>query len=465
MHHGALKTHLWNLSFGVTASLVLAACGPSVTPEGETETSTASATETDPSDGESDDTAGQCIDASDCQPEEECIDGACVPYEDYCDDACCDGGCYYGCQSDADCGPMGVCQEDEGCIYPQELPECEGGPVGLPLPLPTAPGNFVSMAFVDANGDAAQDLVISRDEGTELHLGGSEPTPPVPLPLDPGAYALETAAGDFDGDGDADLVFSVPPASLVLVANDGDGSFSLAQSLALESSPVELVPRQWNGEGELELVTLDPQGDAALRRTTGGVFMQSEPLIESGEEILSLVGFDYDGDAFDDLAAQGQVTADVYLGNEASDVIPDFGLPGRVHGPRRLWSARMGSQPEDGLVGLTQLDGWVLVELWASGTESPQLYALVDDGYDAKVGDLDGDGVDDLVTLSAVGLSNGLSYVLGANDGQPSLACKSPYGFGESSTSFSYEVGDFDGDGRADVAVEIEGAVTIGLTQ
>lgn len=32
-------------------------------------------------------------------------------------------------------------------------------------------------------------------------------------------------------------------------------------------------------------------------------------------------------------------------------------------------------------------------------------------------------------------------------------------------TSFSYEVGDFDGNGQADVAIESDGAVTIMLTQ
>jgi hypothetical protein len=470
MDDGELKTHLWNLAFGVTCSLALAACGPSVSPEGETDT--ASATETDPGETETegetntDTTPGQCIDASDCQPDEDCIDGVCVPYEDYCDDGCCFPECYYECYSDADCGPMGVCQPDYGgCAYPQELPECDTLPLAFPIPLPPAPGNFVSMAFVDANGDAAQDLVISRDEGTELYLGGSEPTPPVLLPLDPGVFAHETAAGDFDGDGDADLVFSVPPASLVLATGNGDGSFALAQSLAVGFSPVELVPLQWNGEGELELVTLDTQGNAALRRTEGGVFMLSEPLVGSGEEILSLVGFDYEGDAFGDLVAQGQATADVYVGNEANDVTPDFGLPGPAHGPRRLWSARMGPQPEDALVGLTQREGWVLLELWASGTENPQLYALVDDGYDARVGDLDGDGVDDLLTWSAMGLIQGLSFVRGSNDGQPSFECRIPYYFGDPPGAFSYELGDFDGNGRADVVIEIDGVVTIGLTQ
>lgn len=463
MSHGELRTHLWNLSFGVTASLTIAACGPSVILEGDTDTDTASATDTDPS--ETDTTPGQCADAGDCQPGEDCIDGVCMPYGYYCDDGCCEGGCYYECYSDAECGPMGVCQGGyEGCMYPQELPECDAVPMAVPLPLPPAAGTFVSMAFVDANGDAAQDLVISRDEGTELHLGGSEPTPPVLLPLDPGELATATAAGDFDGDGDADLVFSVPPASLVLVTGSGDGTFALAQSLALGLSPVELVPLQWDGEGELELVTLDTNGDAALRRSEGGAFTQSEPLVTSGE-ILSLTGFDYQGDAFGDLVAQGPATADVYLNDEASDVMPDLALPGPVHGPRRLRSAHMGPQPEDQLVGITQLEGWMLLELWANGTASPQLYALVDDGYEAKVGDLDGDGVDDLVTWSVMGIANGLSFLRGSNDGQPSFACRSPYTVGDPLASFSYDVGDFDGNGRADVAIESDGVVTIMLTQ
>jgi hypothetical protein len=456
----SLDTRLWNLSLGAAAATMLAACGPFVIPEGETDT--ASVTDTEPTDPDATDTTPdvECYDAGDCQPGEQCIDNICMPYDYYCDDGgccydyccyddCCYDECYYGCYSDEECGPLGLCEGyGGGCSYPEEIPECDGPEIIPAMLMPGTEDELVSLAFVDANGDASDDLVVGRNGSAELHMGPG--LPPVLLPVPPGSALIDAASGDFDGDGDSDLAASTAQGSLLMMTGDGTGVFSLALDLELGVPMRDLAPLQWNGDGTLDLASVSADGQAWVNIGDGaGGFMGNEWLPTSSQ-VLSLVGTDYGGDAYGDLVVQDDLDPGyVFLGDVSGDLRVDNYLPGTLHGPRRLLAGAMDPGPPYEVVGYTPKPGWMLLELWNAGLDGPWTYGLPSDAQLADMGDFDGDGIADVIMAGP----SSIDYIRGAIDpGFAMFSCQSHYFFGAPVGMLA--VGDFDGDGRADAAVE-----------
>jgi hypothetical protein len=161
------------------------------------------------------------------------------------------------------------------------------------------------------------------------------------------------------------------------------------------------------------------------------------------------------------VAQNRSVNAVVYLGSSAGDEVHDAVLPGQTHGTRRLLTGRIDASAPDEVIGYTPLDGWLLVELWVGAAGAPQRMSLTGDDTLAAMGDWDGDGVDDLVTAGA----SSISYVQGGSNGDslPAFVCRSPYVPGGATSMLA--VGDFDGNGRADVAIDDGGNPLVLLTQ
>lgn len=462
-----LDTRWWNLSIGATATTVLAACGPLVTLDGETDT--AAETDTDPTtDPDATDTTPtvQCNNGSDCQPGEECIDNVCMPYDYYCQDGgccydhgccyddCCYGECYYEeCYSDEQCGPLGLCTPGGECQTPQPLYDCGDGLEITVLELPAvSEDEFVSLAFVDVDGDPAQDLVIGRNGSAELHRGGGAPA--IALPVPPDVAVVDAVSGSFDGDGNADIVASTAEGRLLVMAGDGAGGFTLVQDLEIGAALYDLAALQWNGDGALDLAGVSTGGQAMIHWGAGdGSFLGNEVLPTFGD-VYSLALTDFGGDDYGDLVAEDQVAGQVFLGDFSGDLTRDYQLPGNLHGERRLLSADIGGGFVHEVVGYTPKPGWLLLELWSDGLDGPALYAVEDEAVLADMGDHDGDGLNDVVVVG----SSTVHIVRGSDDpGFSFLSCQSTFFFGDPIQSMA--VGDYSGNGRADIAIQSLGSV------
>jgi len=477
-----LDTSSWNLTLGVaaTATSLLVACGPFVIPEGETDTDAETDTDPSPTDPSETDTtpAPQCNDAGDCQPGYECIGGVCMPYDYYCNDGgCCYGGtggccydeCCYGdcyenqCYSDAECGYQGLCEGYYGyygCQFPLALPDCDTVPEVLPLELPlVGEGDFVSMSFVEANGDSASDIVVGRSGTAELHWGANA-APPVLLPVPVGAGVVDAVSGDFDSDGDLDIVASTDQGSLILLAGDGAGSFALTQESPVGWPLLQLSAVSWDGGQTLDVAGISAEGDAWILLNDGTGAFSGRGTLPTNGWVNSLTQTIFSADSYDDLAVQDQESGQLYFGNFSGDLDVDAYLPGAYHGQRWLHSADISQSTSMDLVGITPMAGWVLLELWGNGIDSPQRFAFSGDDVLAGTGDVDGDGVDDVVTAG----SSSITYVRGNGEDYPTLECRSTYYFLGAPTS-AIETGDFDGNGRADVAIVNGGSPLLLLTQ
>jgi len=455
MQHRELETHHWNLSLGVAATATLmVACGPLVTLEGQTDTDsdTQTDTNTQPTEPvETDTLPGGCSEVG-CGPGYQCIEDTCVRY-DYCDyggsGGCCYEDCYdYECYSDAECGEQEICTAYGDCEYIAPMPECGGMPELATLPLPDTTEGFVWLSFVDANGDAAQDLVMTGVGRADLQLGpGVEP--PITLPVPADVSLGDAVAGDFDGSGETDLVLTTAEGRLLRAAGLGMGQFVLALDQPDVGLLSDLAALHWNGDGALDLAGIDTQGDAVVLLNDGaGAFPERLTLPIGTTD--SLATTDFDGDEYGDLWAQGTDSGALFSGDFSGDLTADAYLPGPVHGPRTLVSGPIVAGVPYEVVGHTPMPGWRLLELWNDGQYGPIHYSVF--GVETSIvrmGDFDGDGDHDLV----LGSFDALTYIRSVgNGGVSALECQSTYFLGGEIPSMA--LGDFDGNGRADVAID-----------
>ena len=132
--------------------------------------------------------------------------------------------------------------------------------------------------------------------------------------------------GDYDNDGDTDLATTVDnPDRIVVLLNDGTGQYSLGPSTLLpnSSSPQDVVAGDLDGDGNIDLAVAvrDPQGAVLIMLNNGaGTFVMSSS-VAVGARPRGLAIADIDGDGDLDLAVANRD------GNTAS-VLTNNGLGG-----------------------------------------------------------------------------------------------------------------------------------------
>jgi hypothetical protein len=279
------------------------------------------------------------------------------------------------------------------------------------------------MRVVDLNGDGRLDVVASinddafqSDGGVVVLLGHGDGTF-APAQVTRVSAGADLAVADFDGDGKLDVVVvdAWVPMFTVLFG-DGDGGFS-HQELVAQSPSVYVDAQDFNGDGRADLLLQDYNtGLLALRLGFGdGGFGSAQALPDNG----------------------GYSTWGEERPYQIADVNED-GLPDVV-----------GTS-----VMLAHSDGSFAI---SQRFAQPILSA---------VGDLNGDGHLDALLYSSDDLSgacapNALVVYLGRGDGTftlgSSMALPYPMIIGRPTVA----IGDFNGDGHADVAADVDSAVVI----
>jgi hypothetical protein len=271
----------------------------------------------------------------------------------------------------------------------------------------------------DFNGDGIPDLAVTNANDNTISVllgngsGGFTPAPGSPITV--GTGPLSVSAGDFSGDGKLDLaVGNFTNDNVTILLGNGNGTFAAAPGSPITTGsvvggePASITLGDFNGDGKLDLAAANYDGSSVsvlLGKGNGTFAAAPGSPINVGTQPYALAIGDFNGDGKTDLAVAnfGGATVSVLLGNGNGSFTAAPGSP-----------AAVGSQPTS-----------------------------------VAVGDFNGDGKADLAVANSN--SNTVSVLLGVGNGSFTAAASSPIAVGADPSSVM--AADFNGDGRADLAV------------
>lgn len=272
---------------------------------------------------------------------------------------------------------------------------------------PSLPAPAGSVSFLDTADNNLSLGTATLGPGAAAavsFLNSSNPTPG----LDP----LGLAVGDFNGDGIPDLVVTTASAETVAIfLGNGDGTFSAAGLVPIAGPDAQqVVVGDFNGDGKADIALLfaDINLVQVLLGNGDGTFTVMPAIPVPNPEGFLFATADFNGDG----------KADLVLANTATNTLTI--LLGNGDG---TFSAAAATPAMNGL---------------------PQAVA---------VGDFNGDGIPDLavaIDIDQIGVPGSVAILLGNGDGTFTLKAES---FVTGDSPSSIVVGDFNGDGILDLAV------------
>jgi len=325
------------------------------------------------------------------------------------------------------------------------------------------------LAAADFNGDGKLDLfaggnvLLGNGNGT-FTLYATYPT------------ATAAAAADLNGDGKPDLVvtqgnssgnsFSIYSVSVLL--GNGDGTFQPAALYGTAIYPGYVLIADFNGDGKLDLAVADTGSDffpystpAAVSILLGfgdGTFVGQTDYSSSWIP-YQVVSADFNGDGKPDIAAKGVSAVGVYLGNGDGTFQPevetlltqpvlgfaagDFNGDGNADLATDYSNCTNGTcLPGDAVVLISNGDGTFQPPVeYAVGLQSTHV------SPNMAVGDFNSDGKPDLAVTNLG--ANTVSILLNNGDGTFQSHVDYPAGTGPTDVV----TGDFNGDGVLDLAI------------
>ncbi len=294
-------------------------------------------------------------------------------------------------------------------------------PSGSPFAAGSQP---YSVAVGDFNGDGVPDLTVANGDGTMTVLlgngsGGFVPASGSPLTVGSGSL-YSVATGDFNSDGITDLAIADYGAnSVIVLLGNGSGGFTAASGspFAVGSFPTYVAVGDFNGDGNADLAVTNRESNNVtilLGNGSGGFTPATGSPFAVGNQPFSAAIADFNKDGNPDLAVANLAdnTVTVLLGNGSGGFTAASGSP---------FGTGAGSQP-----------------------------------FSVAAGDFNGDGNPDLaIANSGANGGNSVTVLLGNGSGGFTAASGSPFAVGYAPTSVA--IGDFNGDGNADLAVANSG--------
>jgi hypothetical protein len=326
----------------------------------------------------------------------------------------------------------------------------------LPHALTGSPGG---LALTDTNGDGRLDVIVKTPSGLAVLAGDGSGglLDGLTLPVPP--LLFDFAAHDMDGDGDEDLLYTAqgPGDALTVRLSTGDGDFEPPLSGFPGYSLKSLAIDDLDLDGRADIIAGTEATFVLMARGDGaGGFVHPGALdFPAAAELVSVA--DLNADGLSDLVstpASAGVT-EVRLGLGAGAFAPPVSSPGAA-----IDVARYGDFDGDGLQDLVTLaDGGLIVRRsdGAGGLLPGEFAPMADEVMDVAVTDVDDDGDQDVVLLTATGILNTKQWIgtmLG--DGTGGLGPMQGaiiYAFDAPPPYDRVKVGDVNGDGVPDAVV------------
>ncbi len=330
-----------------------------------------------------------------------------------------------------------------------------------------APGKGPTAAATgDLNGDGFADVVVanSKSKNISVLINRKDGTFLDPVNISTGKGSpQDVVLGNFDGDGNLDAVISQPTlGGIAFMKGDGMGGFAAPVFIATPKfKPYALAAGTIDGGATLDIVAVSKATNtvAVILGNGAGVFTPGAPVKTLGKNSIDVVVADFNGDGDLDVA-----TANVSSNNVsflAGDGTGALGAAVRFATGVQPTSLAVGDLDNDGDLDLAvsnAVSRFVTVLLSngaapAATQFAPQLRVAVPGLHQSSaivVGDFDGDGVADL------GLGNRASVNFTVLRGLGAGAYSQPYEFNlgkdpASAVTGGIALADFNNDGLLDI--------------
>jgi FG-GAP-like repeat len=328
-------------------------------------------------------------------------------------------------------------------------------------------GIAYSVVVRDLNGDRKPDLAVTHTgfPGTvSVLMNAGNGTFAASVSYVVGQFPRSLDSGDLDGDGDIDLaVADFGSGNVSALLNHGDGTFAPPVDYAAGAEPFAVAVGDLNGDGKADLAVADHSaGDVTLLLNEGSGTFVSAPTYAAG---VRVVAGDLNGDGKPDLVAVNRDQGVRVLLNDgagafaAANTYPSSLKPGSSD------AVAIGDLNGDGAPDLVVSDNDIprlVIDTFAPRLPG-RVNVLLNDGKGGfvagggsaaglylgavAVGDLDGDGKQDLAVVEW--LSTTVSVLL--NQGGATFAAAVDYTAGERLAALT--IGDLNGDGKQDLVV------------
>ena len=316
------------------------------------------------------------------------------------------------------------------------------------------------MVAADFNGDGKLDLAFVHGGGGTLSvvLGNGNGTFQAPVSYATGADSTHLAVGDFNGDGKLDLVSTDGADNTVsILLGNGDGTFQARSAFGTGTFPIAVATGDFNGDGKLDLAVTDASANTvSILLGNGDGTFQAPVDYTTGRDPQAVFVADFNGDGKLDLAVGNleDNSVSILLGNGNGTFQAHVDYPVESFA-QWVAAADLNGDGKLDLV-VASFNASTVSVLLGNGNGTFQTHVDYTTGGTTgavAIADLNGDGKLDLVTSNgqngSFNSSGSVSIFLGNGDGtfQPRV---------DFSTGGSEDVaiGDFNGDGKPDLAID-----------